>query len=254
MDIKLKFNHQWVPASEFQKQAFWKFKHEFWNSQNVSAINYLREGEININTNGHNFKIKRENNQDHNGIYIYKENGEKTPITDFKSVKIFLVERGTWVDARWYQTKAYYDFIYDHQERKDYNFSGNIIFSISRNTNGTIYYEKDDINRTRVKMSDNPGYISAYQAFYNRITDIPEMSVVSKETVDNTQYLTLPFGLDTDETSNEEDQCIICYKTKKNIKFLPCGHSHTCSLCYVQIKHPRECPFCKQEIEKIEAL
>jgi hypothetical protein len=254
MEVKLKINQEWVPALNYQKEAFWKFKHEFWNQNNVSMINYLREGEININNNGYNFKICRERNNDHNGIYLIKENGEKVPITDFNSVKIFLVERGTWVDARWYQTRAYYDFIYDSEEIKEYDFGGGIIFSISRNENGSIYYEKDDHNRSRVKISDNPGYISAYQGFYNRITDVGELVNPTPMHNSHLGYLPLPLGLDTEETSNESDQCVICFKSKKNIKFIPCGHNHTCSLCYVQITKPRECPFCKQEIESIEHL
>ena len=62
----------------------------------------------------------------------------------------------------------------------------------------------------------------------------------------------ITLGIDTEETDNEQQQCVICFKSKKNIKFNPCGHNHTCSLCYVQILKPRECPFCKQEIESIE--
>lgn len=251
MEVKLKLNHQWVSALDYQKDAFWKFKHEYWNSGNVNMINYLQEGEININSDGYKFVIKRDNNQDHNGIYMFKENGEKIPITDFKSVKVFLVDMGTWLDARWYQTRAYYDFIYDSEEKKEYNFGRDIKFSISRNQIGSIYYEKDDHHRTRVKISDNPGYISAYQAYYYRMTDIPHVVPISHN-VNTSGYLPLPLGLDTEETYNEEDQCIICFKSKKNIKFMPCGHNHTCSLCYVQILKPRECPFCKQEIESIE--
>jgi hypothetical protein len=253
MEVKLKINLEWVPALDYQKQAFRKFKHKYWNSDNFNASNYMREGSIDINYNGYKFKIERDRNNQHRGIYIFKENGDKIPITDFNSVKIFLIEQGQWVDARWYQTKAYYDFIYDYEDRKEYNFGSGINFIISRNDNGTIYYQKDDLNRSRVKISDNPGYISAYQAYYNRLTD-DIISVPNKRKDIVHGYLPIPLGIDLEDTNIEEQQCVVCFNTKKNIKFKPCDHNHTCSECYLQVLKPRECPFCKQEINEIIRL
>lgn len=257
MDIKVKINSEWVSARDYQKDAFDKFKHKYWNIEGYPTLRTkLEEESINVSNNGYNFKIERENNEHHNGIFLYKENGEKIPITDFNSVKVFLNENGTWASARWYQTKAYYDFIYGSEHRKEFNFGGEIIFSISRNDNGTIYYEKNDSERHRVKISDNPGYISSWQGYYNRIFDPPNINFQPSVVpiIENNGYLPLPLGLEENETNNEEDQCVVCFNIQKNIKFMPCGHNHTCSLCYVQISKPKECPFCKQEIQSIVAL
>ena len=46
----------------------------------------------------------------------------------------------------------------------------NIIFSISRNENGSVYYERNDPRGTRVRICDHEGARSGFRGFYNRIT------------------------------------------------------------------------------------
>lgn len=62
--------------------------------------------------------------------------------------------------------------------------------------------------------------------------------------------LTIPSRVTIKETTNEDHQCVICYNNAQNIKFVPCGHTHTCSECYINLTE-NECPFCRQDIYEI---
>jgi hypothetical protein len=77
--------------------------------------------------------------------------------------------------------------MYENQQRKKYaskNSNGipntveididellpNIIFSISRNENNSVYYESNDERETRVRICDNRMARIGYRGFYTRMT------------------------------------------------------------------------------------
>ena len=118
--------------------------------------------------------------------YILIEN-IKYPIADWDNVFVFLtdIDNPRWVNARPYQTWAFYDFIYKNQKEILYaskhssirnyielpfDIVNNIIFKLYYNENGSISYEKDDLNKTNVRISNNNDEMSYYKGFYNRIT------------------------------------------------------------------------------------
>jgi hypothetical protein len=213
---------------------------------------------------------------------------------DCADVKVFLqdAEAVNWYPARNYQMWAFRDFIYDtaRPDRKFYaskysshlffqrgssnrnvtdididGLSPNIIFSISRNENGSVYYERNDAQGTRVRICDHEGARSGFRGFYNRITMDPGMivtpplqpiqqaqqPVTSYISSSSTIPLQLPPGISSIHTNVEEDQCILCYENVKNITFSPCAHNVTCSACYPKLVKPRECPVCKQGIASL---
>jgi hypothetical protein len=136
----------------------------------------------------------------------------------------------------------------------------NIIFSISRNENGSVYYERNDAHGTRVRICDHEGARAGFRGFYTRITMDPGVIVtppaqpqqpLPSYTASSAVPLQLPPLISAQKTSVEEDQCILCYENAKNLKFSPCAHNVTCSECYVKLIKPRECPVCKQAIESL---
>jgi hypothetical protein len=143
----------------------------------------------------------------------------------------------------------------------------NIIFSISRNENGSVYYERNDPRGTRVRICDHEGARSGFRGFYNRITmdtgmivtpaqaqaaQVQAVQAVAQPT--SASALQLPPLISVTITSVEEDQCILCYENRKNITFSPCAHNVTCSACYTKLIKPHECPVCKQTIESLIGL
>lgn len=53
------------------------------------------------------------------------------------------------------------------------------------------------------------------------------------------------------------DECIVCMNSRRNIKFIPCGHDKVCFSCYSNTAYnmkDKGCPYCKQKIEKIVYL
>jgi hypothetical protein len=160
----------------------------------------------------------------------------------------------------------------------------NIIFSLSRNENGSVYYERNDAHGTRVRICDHEGARAGFRGFYNRITMDPGIIVtpplqqpvtsyappsfneivehfnqqpiqliqpVPSYTASSAVPLQLPPGIIAQKTNVEEDQCILCYENTKNLTFGPCAHTIACSECYVRLMKPRECPVCKQAIESL---
>ena len=111
---------------------------------------------------------------------------------DFEDVRVFLVDADPtdWYAGRNYQIWAYYDFMYDNKVRKTYaskyssyltypadvveididGLTPNIIFSISRNDNNSVYYERNDGNRARVRICDNHTARIGYRGYYARMT------------------------------------------------------------------------------------
>ena len=273
---------QWVPAPPDFAAAYMHYK---------SRPAYSPEVPSDYNN---QFIVYRESNDCYMPTRIQRtDTWETYPIMDCADVKVFLqdTEPVNWYSARDYQMWAFRDFIYDSarpvrkfyaskysshlffqrgssaQSVTDIDIDGlppNIIFSISRNDNGSVYYERNDPRGTRVRICDHEGARSGFRGFYNRITMDPGIIVVSP-----TQHqaltqppvqpipshasssLQLPPLISATPTSVEEDQCIMCYDNRKNITFSPCAHNVTCNVCYVKLIKPRECPVCKQTIESL---
>jgi len=226
------------------------------------------------------------------------------PIIDFNDIYIFLVDGVTgpgsrsgagWVKARNYQTWAYVDFIYDDTRvRKCYasqystylafpagfdtpnivtigvpGLAPNIIFSISRNDNNSVYYEKNDASHTRVRICDNEYARAGFLGFYTRITmDVgmiiapPPPLVAAAAAASHSHTISSPGSAlvlacigdkppMVDLTDNEEHQCIMCYENKKNVQFYPCNHAISCYRCMQQMTKC-ECPVCKSAIHTFQ--
>jgi hypothetical protein len=210
----------------------------------------------------------------------------KHPIIDMNDIYVFLMygvsgngnrNGAGWVKARNYQAWAYVDFIYDTtKSRKCYmskystylafpsgfdsrnvvtinidELSPNIIFSMSRNDNNSVYYEKNDNDSTRVRICDNEHARVGFLGFYTRITMDPGIIITPPHAVigagdgDDVSLYSVT------ETINEDEQCILCYNYKKDIKYEPCNHVITCYECYNKLV-TKECPVCKMKIAQIK--
>ena len=275
---------EWVPAPAELAEAYLQYK---------SRPAYSPEVPYEHNN---QFIVYRESNDCYMPSRIQRtDTWETYPIMDCADVKVFLqdAEAVNWYPARNYQMWAFRDFIYDSarpvrkfyaskhsshlffqrgssaQSVTDIDIDGlppNIIFSISRNDNGSVYYERNDPRGTRVRICDHEGARSGFRGFYNRITSDPGIVITppSQSThliqpIQPTQPMPsytsssaipvqLPPGISTVQTSVEEEQCIMCYENAKNLTFSPCNHQIVCSECYMQLIKPRECPVCKQAI------
>jgi hypothetical protein len=266
--IKIMASHNnWTIPENYYSNAIISFLHN--EARGITTLSFEETipvlGKI-------NFTIERKNNQQ---INIINDNGTLIPIANWNSVKVFLIERRDWFNARNYQTWSYFDFIYSINQRKYYMSRGsnnidpsinytiipitglltNIIFSISRNENNTIFYEKDDVRRTKVRISDNSWFQIGYNGFIHRITDYFEPIIVSSPNT-STQHITIPTNIQVIETTNDEDMCIVCNIIKCNIKFSPCNHTQTCSKCCEQIINIGNviCPVCRAPIVSISPL
>lgn len=220
----------------------------------------------------------------------------KYPIIDMNDIQVFLMDgvagNGSrngagWVRARNYQAWAYVDFIYDKAVKKCYmskystylafppgfdrhgvvtididDLPPNIIFSISRNENNSIYYERNDSTHSRVRICDNEYARAGFLGYYTRITMDVSIEITPPATVHASPSSVLgnsirSFLLDDSlppppiiETANEEDQCILCYKNMKNVEYEPCNHKISCIVCFERLIK-KECPICKAQIVKI---
>ena len=276
---------QWVPAPPEWAAAYLHYKAKPAYSQELPS-NY-----------NNRFLVYREENNHYLQTRIQcSDTGDVHPIMDCADVRVFLQDADpvNWYPARNYQMWAFRDFIYDpaRPERKFYasNYSShlffqrgssnrtvvtidldglppNIIFSMSRNENGSVYYERNDAHGTRVRICDHEGARAGFRGFYTRLTmdpgiivtppqapqaqQAPQLQPIPSYTVSSAVPLQLPPGLVAQQTNVEEDQCIMCYANAKNLTFSPCAHAVMCSECYVQLIKPRECPVCKQFIEAL---
>ena len=183
MDIKIKLDTDiWVPARNYQIEAFKNFK----NIENP----YIGEKRYEYNNNGIKFTVDRIGDKYHGGIYLIREDGTQSPIADWNDVKVFLLNKPNvnWYSANPYQTRAYFDFVYGADTIRKYKSKGTrgyldhieididgilsgIIFTIMRNDNGTICYENNDAKHTQIRISDNEQARRGYLGFYHRITD-----------------------------------------------------------------------------------
>jgi hypothetical protein len=210
--------------------------------------------------------ISRQNNDPYNASFI-DTGSQKIPICDWNDVKVFLVDREpvNWHVARDYQTWAYYDFMYDNKVKKTYvskgsfnipdavvinidNLLPNIIFSLSRNQNNSVYLEKNDNNRTHIRICDNEWPRLGYRGYYYRMTMDPGMIIISPDTNNSLQNnIHIPASIPLIETDNIDEQCILCYKYAKNTKFEPCNHTISCVECCKKLQSSK-CPICKNDI------
>ena len=220
-----------------------------------------------------------------------ESSGKSIPILDLHDIHVFIVnnpgmDRANWLPARPYQIWAYRDFMYDiHRSiKKSYmsrnthpnayefndriltnqivtiqvaNIASNIVFNISRNENNSVYFERNDEYRTRVRICDNEYARSGYLGFYTRLTMDPGMIVIPAHVAAvavavataspllSTLHLPNP-----EETDDEQHQCILCFKYRINAKFSPCEHKVCCSSCYSKMSK-NECPVCRAEITSI---
>jgi hypothetical protein len=273
---------QWVPAPPDWAAAYLHYK---------AKPTYSQEAPFNYDN---RFLVYRQENNCYMPTRIQcSDTGDVHAIMDCADVRVFLqdAEPVNWYPARNYQMWAFRDFIYDpaRPERKfyaskysshlffqrgstnrnvtDIDLDGlppNIIFSISRNENGSVYYERNDAHGTRVRICDHEGARAGFRGFYTRITMDPGIIVTPPQqhqqqqqppmpsyTASSAVPLQLPPLISAVKTNVEEDQCILCYENAKNLRFSPCAHSIVCSECYVKLMKPRECPVCKQVIESL---
>jgi hypothetical protein len=230
-------------------------------------------------------------------IHRSMENASTNPIQimDLNDVSVFIVDnpamsRANWLAAREYQAWAYRDFMYDpHRSvKKSYmsrgtlptayqwndrvlanqivtidipNLPSNIVFHISRNENHSVYFERNDDYRTRVRICDNEPARAGYLGFYTRLTMDPGMIVLppsSSLAADSTHnhnhnhvfLLSTAHLPDPEETNDEEHQCILCFKFRVNARFSPCEHTICCSGCYSKLAK-NECPVCRATITRV---
>ena len=302
-NIQIKMNSIWIPASDEMtemrnlKMVYTQYKNKPTYHQELP---YSQDG----------IKIYRDENNHYNPTYALHSQGIRgesvpIPIIDMDDVKVFLKDlpSANWVKARDYQAWAYRDFVYDpnrapikyyasryssHLFFQTSNYRDvttievdglppNIVFKISRNENGSVYYEKNDNRSTRVRICDNDSARSGYLGYYRRMTDVgdfiispppPPTAPVSSDPygpdyqdfaaflhqphshAHGNNKLPLPFGARSIETNVEEEQCILCFKNKSNLKLNPCGHKIICPECYTKLEKP-ECPMCRVKIESL---
>ena len=198
------------------------------------------------------------------------------------------MERANWLPARSYQIWAYRDFMYDiHRSiKKSYmsrntnpiayefndrilsnqivtiqvaNIAPNIVFNLSRNENNSVYFERNDTTGSRVRICENEYARAGYLGFYTRITIDPGIVVIPPPPqwagipavyYNVSSTLSTAHLPDTEETDDEEHQCILCFKYRVNARFSPCEHKVCCSGCYSKMLK-NECPVCRAEITRV---
>ena len=238
MQIKIRYNSTWIYANPDYVQAYQNYKNQpIYHPEEPVTTGSLT--------------VYRTNNDVYLPMFI-RDGTAVYPIADFEDVRVFLLDLNPvdWYAARNYQIWAYYDFMYDNQQKKTYasknsirspstveiDIDGlfpNIIFSISRNENNSVYYERNDERGTRVRICDNHMARIGYRGFYTRMTmdwenlgsPITPSSSLVGDGVGSGIGLPPP-----EQTDIEEDQCILCYTNKKNITLSPCNHNIMCSV------------------------
>lgn len=258
-DIRILLNNKWQKANAEQEAAY---------TQYVNDNRYC-EKELTIN----GIHIYRPENDPYNPIYMDYQDNYFIPIIDWNNIKVFLVDvpnstRPNWFQARNYQVWAYIHYIYSNVTIMNYSSQGTpiyliknpntfidvpnlepeIVFTISRNDNNSVYYERNDDSQRRFRICDNERARSGYLGWYTRMT----MPIAMSFSYDNHTNIQLTLPTHNVETTNiEEDQCILCYKNKKNIKFSPCHHVIICASCYPKLIKPSECILCKNIINEL---
>ena len=301
-DIYIKSGSEWIPISIDSSSEELK-RRAIAYTQYKNRPTYHREIAYEADS---GVSVYRENNDHYKPTFI--SCGQRVfPAIDMADVKVFLtdVANVNWFKARDYQAWAYRDFLFDvaqpqvkyyasrysshlffqtssYRDVATIELDGlppNIIFKLSRNENGSVYYEKNDRNASRVRICDCETARSGYLGFYRRITDVGDFSispapapvVYGPEYQDFASYLhqanataaavtavyqnhsiKLPLapGTQSIQTDNEEEQCIMCFKNKSTLRLHPCGHKVMCPECYIKMEKG-ECPICRSDIIKL---
>jgi hypothetical protein len=252
MLIKIRYNNSyWIHANQDYCQAYQNYKNQpIYHPEEPVTTGRLT--------------VYRTNNDVYLPTYI-RDGTAVYPIADFEDVRVFLLDLHPidWYAARNYQVWAYYDFMYDNQQRKTYaskysirshsfveididGLPPNIIFTISRNENNSVYYERNDERGTRVRICDSHIARIGYRGFYTRMTMDVGM-IVTPPPLPQLAVSSLDELPPPEQTDIEEEQCIMCYTNKKNITLSPCNHNIMCSTCYVKLAKKNECPICRTE-------
>jgi len=217
------------------------------------------------------------------------------PIIDLNDICVFITDptvfgnngRANWFPARSYQIWAYRDYMYDRNRsiKKSYmsrdtlpvhyrydehiltnqivtidvaNVSPNIVFNIARNENNSVYFERNDEQRSRMRICDNEYARAGYLGFYTRITmDVgmevtPAAAGAAAVGAASPALLSITHLPDPEEITDDghADQCILCVKYRVNARFSPCEHQVCCGLCYSKMTK-NECPVCRAEITRV---
>ena len=199
-DIYIKSGSEWIPisidsGSEELKRCAIAY------TQYKNRPTYHREIAYEADS---GVSVYRENNDHYKPTFI--SCGQRVfPAIDMADVKVFLtdVANVNWFKARDYQAWAYRDFLFDvaqpqvkyyasrysshlffqtssYRDVATIELDGlppNIIFKLSRNENGSVYYEKNDRNASRVRICDCETARSGYLGFYRRITDVGDFII-----------------------------------------------------------------------------
>lgn len=199
------------------------------------------------------------------------------------------MDRANWLKCRDYQAWAFRDFMYTSHNtgKRSYmtrgssylaftpnidpnnvttidlpNLPPNIIFNISRNDNNSVYYERNDTTNSRIRLCDNQYARMGYLGFYTRITMDVGMVVLPPSyqfhsaagaaagAAQTRGPLSISHISPLVETSDEQKQCILCFKYEINAKFSPCEHSICCAGCYSQLT-VNKCPVCRADILRV---
>jgi energy-coupling factor transporter ATP-binding protein EcfA2 len=210
------------------------------------------------------------------------------PIIDINDIYVFLTDHPpnepNWVSARSYQIWAYRDYVYDRNRsiKKSYmtrntypfvyqnddnmlvnqmvtidvaNVPANIVFNIARNNNNSVYFERNNTARTRVRICDNQFARICFLGYYTRITMDPGMIVNYLPELlpipsASPNLLSVTHLSALEETTDEENQCILCVRYRVNARFSPCEHQICCSDCYSKMSK-NACPVCRAEITRV---
>lgn len=309
-DIQIKVGSEWVPISIESESDQWKqYALAFTQYKNRPAYH----PEVAYEADSGVIVCRHDDDHYKPTHVLFNINANVVPIIDMSDVKIFLtdVSNANWFKARNYQAWAYRDFMYDETvpqvkyyatrysshlffQTSNYGdvvtieldgLAPNIIFKLSRNENGSVYYEKNDRNATRIRICDNESARSGYLGFYRRMTDVgdfiitaPSAPVLAPSVIqdpygpnyqdfaaflhqphhihnhnhnhDHSVKLPLVPGTLSVQTDVEEEQCIMCFTNKSSVRLFPCSHRVMCPECYNKIEK-NECPICRSGIIKL---
>jgi hypothetical protein len=224
---------------------------------------------------------------------VLNDTNRTMPIIDLNDIYVFLTDHPpndpAWISARSYQIWAYRDYVYDRNRmvKKSYmtrdtdpfvyendshilanqmvtidvaNVSPNIVFNISRNDNNSVYYERNDTMRRRIRICDSQFARIGYLGYYTRLTMDPGMFVNYPPELPSipsasSALLSIAHLPDPEEVcdGDRDDQCILCVKYRVNARFSPCEHQVCCGLCYSKMSK-NECPVCRAEITRVMNL
>jgi len=224
---------------------------------------------------------------------IMENNQVSIPIIDINDIYVFLTDHPPndpdWVAARSYQIWAYRDYVYDRNRmvKKSYmtrgtyrfvyendihmlvnqmvtidvaNVPPNIVFNISRNDNNSVYYERNDTMRRRIRICDSQFARIGYLGYYTRLTMDPGMFVMylpelpsafgsASPNLLSVAHLS-PLEEIADADADNDQRCILCVRYRVNARFSPCEHKVCCSECYSKMSK-NECPICRAEITRV---